>query len=204
MKSLFTITLCLILGVASAWSAHEDERDKLSQAINGALDALYSPECADHAKEEKMARVREVLEGYYDFDVVIRRTIGRNWRSFSPEQQVEVLELVKQIVMKAYVNGMDGLERPEVSFEDVVSISEKRIEIGSRVVLGEAPVAVVYRLGKMKSGWQIYDVVVEGVSLVSNYRQQINDHFRKGDATTLISKLKDLNQSDQIDGTTKI
>lgn len=182
------------LAAVPAWSAHEVERKKLSETINAALDSLYSEECANASKEDKMKRVRTVLEKYYDLNVIIRRTIGRNWRFFDQKQQVEVLELVKQLVVKAYVDGMAGQSRPQVEMGKVILISEKRIEVPSRVVLGDTPVSVVYRLGLLKSGWQLYDVVAEGISIVGNYRQQIDNHFRKGDAAALIAKLRDLNQ----------
>ena len=110
-----------------------------------------------------------------------------------------MVELVKQLVVKAYVDGMKDQSRPEITFGEVIEITDKRMEIPSTVDLGDKKVNVLYRLGRMRSGWQIYDVVAEDISVVSNYRQQIDDHFRKGDAEELINKLKELLTKDKID-----
>jgi ABC-type transporter MlaC component len=75
---------------------------------------------------------------------------------------------------------------------EVIPVSDKRIEIPSKVQLDDKTYNVLYRLGKMKSGWEIYDIVAEDISVVSNYRDQIDDHFRKGTAAELITKLENL------------
>jgi len=189
----FVVASISLLAVSAGWAQPEDEREKLTATINAALDALYSEESLHSSTQEKILRVREVLEKNYDLNVVIRRTLGRHWRFFSEAQQVELLELVKQLVVKAYVDGMVGQLRPQVEIGKVILISEKRIEVPSWVIFGNTHVSLVYRLGRMKSGWQLYDVVAEGISIIGNYRQQIDDHFRKGDAAALIAKLRDPN-----------
>lgn len=199
MKKIFYYLVLLCLLAATTAQANQAELTKLRNTVDAVLDALHGECCANLSKEEKQAKVRTVLEKNYNLDVIIRRAIGRNWRALNDSQQDKVLELVKQLVVKTYVNGMKDETRPEVEFGEVVEITDKRMEIPSTVDLGDEKVGVLYRLGKMRSGWQIYDVVAEEISVVSNYRQQIDDHFRKGDAEELISKLKELSTKDDID-----
>ncbi len=182
----------------SSVQAASPEVDRLEATVNQALDAVYSAEAVDLSKAEKCDRVRAILEANYDLNVIIRRAIGRNWRNFNASQQETVLELVKQLVVKAYVDNMNGQARPEISFSDAMALSDKRMEIQSTVKTGERSVSVLYRLGLMQSGWEIYDVVGEGISVVSNYRQQIDDHFRRGNAADLIAKLEDLLDTDTL------
>ena len=78
------------------------------------------------------------------------------------------------------------------------------MEIESTVVLDAKTYFVVYRLRQMSSGWQIYDIVAENVSLSSNYREQIDDHFRKGSGADLITRLKDLLAKNDFNENTKI
>ena len=199
MRKIFQTTLLLTLFATAAAQANQAELNKLRQTVDAALEAIYGECCADLPKEAKQAKVREVLEKNYDLNVIIRRAIGRNWRELNNGQQDEVVELVKQLVVKAYVDGMKDQSRPEITFGEVIEITDKRMEIPSTVDLGDKKVNVLYRLGRMRSGWQIYDVVAEDISVVSNYRQQIDDHFRKGDAEELINKLKELLTKDKID-----
>lgn len=185
--------------MASAlFAAGEPQREKLLNTIEAALDVIYSDCCKDLPEDEKQAKIRERLESNYDLNVIIRRAIGRNWRLMSESVQTEVLDLVKQLVVKAYVRGMDGASRPEIRLGEVTQITDKRIEIPSTVVLDGKTYSVLYRLGRMSSGWQIYDIVAENISVVSNYREQIDDHFRQKDGEALVSRLKEILEKDAI------
>ena len=182
--------------VGASVSAEEVEREKLQATIDAALDVIYSDCCTSLSDEAKQAKVREAVEASYDLDVIIRRAIGRNWKLMSESEQAEILDLVKQLVLKAYVKGLNGKDRPVVTLGEVIKVSEKRMEIKSTVVLDKTTFYVLYRLARMESGWQVYDIVAENVSVVSNYREQIDDHFRKGSSAELITRLKELLEKD--------
>ncbi len=190
MKHLRTIFLFVLAGVGSSVFGASDPVATLARTVDAALDVVYDNSNA--TVEEKQAKVRAVLEGSYDLDVIIRRAIGRNWKQLKDSEQAQVVELVKQLVIKAYVKGLDGVERPKVTFGEAIQVSDKRLEIPSEVVARDTTYHVVYRLGLMQSGWQIYDIVAEDISVVSNYRQQFDDHFRKGNGAQLIAKLEEL------------
>ena len=189
--------------VASNLSSEEIERQKLQRTIELTLDVLYGNE--EISFDEKQVKVRAILEDNYDLEVMIRRAIGRNWRLMSESEQVRVLELVRQLVLKAYIKALEGKDRPIVNLGGEILISDKRMEIESTVFLEEQTFCILYRLGRMRSGWQIYDIVAESsISVVSNYRQQFDDHFRKGSGAELITRLEDLLLQDIINEKTKI
>lgn len=191
IKYFQTPLLAIGLFFCANLSASEPE-DTLKVTVESTLDVMYSEEFQSLSVEEKQAKIRAAIEGNYDLNVIIRRTIGKNWDRLDVAQQEQVLELVKQLVLKAYVDGLDGLARPEVVFGKVVKVSDKRIEIDSRIIAGDKTFYVLYRLRRMDDGWQIYDIVAENISVVSNYRQQIDDHFRKGTGAELITRLEEL------------
>lgn len=195
----YFVLLAAITLFSHSLMADETQRERLQSTINAALEVIYSDSCAGMSFEERQSEVRRRIEANYDLDVIIRRAIGRNWQLMNGSEQEKVLELVKQLVVKSYVKGLDGKERPHVTLGEVTTISEKRIEIHSTVSLDNQTYSVLYRLGRMSSGWQIYDIVAENISVVSNYRQQIDDHFRKGSGTELITRLEELIANDEID-----
>lgn len=196
-KRLFIFAIVFLLG-ASAYS-QEDEVAKLESATSDALDILYNEKYKDYTDEEKAAAVRVVLERDYDLMVIIRRTLGRNWKLLSPQEQSKVKELVTQLIVEAFVEGVQGLERPTVEYAELVMITEKRLEIPSVITFPDGKVFnIVYRFGRLKRGWQIYDIVAEDVSVVSNYRQQIDDHFRKGTGAELIDKLEKMLEKENL------
>ncbi len=196
----------MVLGLllVATVSAQEAQKEKLQGMIDAALDVIYSDTNTTLSAYEKQAQVREKLESSYDLDVMIRYAIGKNWRRMNEQEQLEVLELVKQLVIKAYVMGLDGKDRPSITLGELTEIGKARIEIESTMVLDTKTYYILYRLRQMKSGWQIYDIVAENVSVSSNYRGQIDDHFRKGSGADLIARLKDLLAKDKINEDTKI
>ncbi|MAV85047.1 MAG: hypothetical protein CML11_04465 [Puniceicoccaceae bacterium] len=199
-KAYLVLGLLLVVSV----SAQELQKEKLQGMIDATLDVIYSQTHASLSANEKQALVREKIESSYDLDVMIRYAIGKNWRRMNEQEQLEVLELVKQLVLKAYVTGLEGKDRPSVTFGELTEIGKARIEIESTMVLDMKTYYILYRLRQMDSGWQIYDIVAENVSMSSNYRGQIDDHFRKGSGADLIARLKDLLAKDEINEDTKI
>ena len=200
---LHNIIFVIAVFVASNLSSEEIERQKLQRTIELTLDVLYGNE--EISFDEKQVKVRAILEDNYDLEVMIRRAIGRNWRLMSESEQVTVLELVRQLVLKSYIKALEGKDRPIVNLGGEILISDKRMEIESTVFLEEQTFCILYRLGRMRSGWQIYDIVAESsISVVSNYRQQFDDHFRKGSGAELITRLEDLLLQDIINEKTKI
>ncbi len=204
--TFFSFRAYLVLGLllVATVSAQEAQKEKLQGMIDAALDVIYSDTNTTLSAYEKQAQVREKLESSYDLDVMIRYAIGKNWRRMNEQEQLEVLELVKQLVIKAYVMGLDGKDRPSITLGELTEIGKARIEIESTMVLDTKTYYILYRLRQMKSGWQIYDIVAENVSVSSNYRGQIDDHFRKGSGADLIARLKDLLAKDKINEDTKI
>lgn len=199
MKNLtfFSLIFSFLL-VCSANSA-PTELDRLKGVMDAVLEVVYGEGSTQLSVEDKQAKVRSTLESEYDLDIIIRRAIGRNWNLMNEKEQVQVLELVKKLVVKTFVKSVEGSARPEVQLGEMVMITDTRMEIPSTVAMEESTVNVLYRLGKMQSGWQIYDIVAEDISVVSNYRQQIDDHFRKGNGQELIDKLSDLLAKENLD-----
>lgn len=201
----FIPAILLIFAVAStAFSAATKPAEKLANTVEEALEVVYGECCVHASLEEKQVKIRALIESNYDMTVLIRRAIGRNWNLMSADEQAQVLELVKQLVVKAYLKGLNGKARPEVIFEKTIEVSAKRIEVPSVVALDDKQIRVLYRMGRMDGDWELFDIVAEDISVVSNYRQQFDDHFRKGNGADLITKLEELLQKDDLDETIKI
>ena len=202
----FSYKAFLVLGLlfGASISAQEAQKEKLQGMIDATLDVIYSETYASLTANERKVKVREKLESSYDLNVMIRYAIGKNWRRMNKREQLELLELVKQLVLKAYVTGLEGKDRPLVTLGELREIGKARIHIESTVVLDAKTYYILYRLRQMDSGWQIYDIVAENISMSSNYRGQIDDHFRKGSGADLIARLRDLLAKDEINEDTRI
>lgn len=195
------LRLCTIFVLfAAVVSAQADESAKLSATIDAALNVIYLPDYAAYSLDQKQAEVRKILENNYDLEVVIRRSVSRNWSLLTVEQQVQVRNLIDRLIVKSFVEGLEGQARPVVLCGEVVEVTNKRIEIPVVInFAGGNSLNVLYRFGRLEKGWQIYDIVAEDISIVSNYRQQFDDHFRKGSGAQLIEKLEKLLKQEDTD-----
>src|SRR6202011_2436958 len=145
--------------------------DDPATTLHGAIDEVLSIAYSGHANETLAARVRPALEKCFAFDIVTRQAMGPGWRQFSASDQKRVTELFSELMIRTYSGRVVGTQRPKIVFGSPVATASDRCEIPTRVTTssGNEPIAVVYRMIKLPAGWRIYDVLIEGVSFVSNY-----------------------------------
>ncbi|MFQ3225886.1 MAG: phospholipid transport system substrate-binding protein [Lentimonas sp.] len=205
MNFLSIIACLAFLLVGAPVYSQGSEAEKLEHTMGAALDLLYLDDYKEYTYAQKQSAVQVLLEQNYDLTVIIRRALARNWGLMSAEEQMRVTDLIKELIVKAYVEGMAGFGRPSIACGEIIEITSKRIEIPVVISFPDGDVFnVLYRLGRLQTGWQLYDIVGEDISMVSNYRQQFDDHFRKGNGQQLIEKLEELLSKGELDENTKI
>lgn len=165
--------------------AADDPQDQLKASISEVIDILHSgPEVSI---EDKRQRVLAQLEKSFSFDIIIRRTLGRNWNRLDANQQDRITILITDLLIKAYTRELAGGDKPEINFLKTEELGSNKIEIHTTVSYKKNLVSVNYRLANIKTrGWQVYDILVEGTSIVSNYRGQFDEHFQTKSAEELL------------------
>lgn len=185
----FFFSFCL-LGVVSSGGHIIDPSYQLKKAVTEVLEIIYDNEPLDAQAKEKA--ILDTLSQYYDLDVIIRRSIGRNWEKIDLDHRDTILELIKQLVVRAYVDGMSTVSKPEIHYDTVRQLSPKRAEVQTNLSLGDQSIQLSYRFGQMSSKWQIFDILIENISLVATYRNQFDAFFIRNDSHNLIIKLQEL------------
>lgn len=138
--------------------------------------------------EVLIQKVRPVLEKNVSFAAMTRRAIGPGWRTFTPEQQKKAISLFTDLIIRRYAGRYTIGERPEVSYKAPTTPAPGRAEIPTQVLYKGSRYEVIYR-SEQSEDWRITDLVVEGVSLVGNYRSQFDAAFRKGGAEAVLNAL---------------
>jgi len=165
--------------------------DTVKTNVNGVLEILGDPKLiGETGKKMKEQRVEAAADKLFDYVELAKRTLGLNWNKFSPEQRKEFVELYRTILKNAYVDKITAYTNERVNFTKEVPLSETTVEVQSVVVSKGGETPINYRVMKKENNWKVYDVVIEGVSLINNYRTQFREILGNNPPETLIETLR--------------
>lgn len=165
--------------------------DAVQANVNKVLDVLRDPNLkAASAKEAKKQKLWAIYEVMFDDIELAKRTLGRNWNNMTVEQRKEFVPLFRQVLEKAYIDRILDYADEKVIFERETMLSKTQAEIHSKVATASKEIPITYRVLLKEGSWKVYDVVVENVSLVLNYRNQFNEILAKDTPAQLIETLR--------------
>jgi phospholipid transport system substrate-binding protein len=142
------------------------------------------------AKEIKKEKLRVIYKDMFDEIEFSKRTLTRNWNKFSPAERVEFVKLFEQILEKSYIDKILDYSNEKVDFYKESMLSDNQAEIQTKIITSSKEIPIFYRMILKDSKWKVYDVVVENVSLVQNYRTQFNDILGKNTPEQLLEILR--------------
>jgi phospholipid transport system substrate-binding protein len=144
--------------------------------VNKVLNMLRDPALkGDKAKKAKKEKVRAISEKMFDFTELSKRTLGTNWKNLNPDQQKEFIELYRDILENAYMDRIMSYTDEKVVFSKEIMLSDDMAEVQSNIITKKAEIPIFYRVILKDGEWKVYDVIIEGVSLVKNYRTQFRE-----------------------------
>ncbi len=191
MKKRFAILSILIIFVLCVPLYAGVPLTTAQSAVNRVLDVLRDPKLkSPAAKEIKKEKLRVIYKDMFDEIEFSRRTLARNWNKFTPAQREEFVNLFEQVLEKAYIDKILAYSNEKVNFYKETMISENQAEIQSRIITPSKEIPINYRMIRKGSKWKTYDVVVENVSLVQNYRTQFNDILASNTPEQLLEILR--------------
>ena len=193
IRSTFTSLAIFIWAIAPATADPFDApKNALEATILELLEVLHADD-SNLSYTAKREQIIEILTEAFSFNIIIQQALGRNWKKLDDKQKEQVTLLVTDLVIRTYTRELNNGPKPTMKFGKAKALTESKskIEIASKVSLNGTEVNLSYRLANIKDrGWQVYDVLVEGVSMVSNYRKQFDEHFQRKSAADLIDLLK--------------
>ncbi len=181
------ITVSLLGGVSIA------EANTPTDSVRTTIEKARATVKSDKGKvsEEQLAmNLEQVILPVFDFDEMSRRSLGANWSKGTPEQQKEFVELFSKLLSRTYRNQvMKGIDTSIITY-DGESLTDGSALVKTSVQSEGDKFKVVYRLRKQADTWRVYDVVIENVGLVTNYRNEFAGIIRKDGFPGLIDRLK--------------
>ncbi len=185
------LVACLV--VLSVVAAHAGiPTDQLRSAIERVVKTLDNPSLKGEAKvAERRAAVRKIANDIFDFSEIARRSLGRHWAARSEAEQKEFIGLFGDLLERAYISKIDTYGGEKIVYSGERAEGDIAIVNTKIVSKNGTEVPVDYRmLRKGGDRWLVYDVNIEGVSLVSNYRTQFNKIIQTSSYGELVKKMK--------------
>jgi len=143
------------------------------------------------AKEsgQQRAEIRQAAVELFDFDEMSRRLLGQRWTDATPEEQRDFVVLFTDLLERAYLNTIGNYRLATITFQGE-TISGSYAQVQSRMAAGKSEVAIEYRLVENEGRWAVYDVAVDGVSLISNYRSQFTSILKRMSFAQMLDRLR--------------
>ena len=191
MKKQFAVLSVLIIFVLSIPVYAGVPMTTAEASVNRVLDVLRDAKLkSPAAKEIKKEKLRIIYKDMFDEIEFSKRTLTRNWNKFSPAERVEFVKLFEQILEKSYIDKILDYSNEKVDFYKESMLSDNQAEIQTKIVTASKEIPIYYRMILKDGKWKVYDVVVENVSLVQNYRTQFNDILTKNTPEQLLEILR--------------
>lgn len=200
MKKMFGLLLALMLATP-AWAAEVATPEMQIKDITSAvLDIIHNDPDLQKNGDPGVAIQeidKKVLQPHFNFRHMTSLGMGKEWRKASPEQQETLVQEFKTLLVRTYSNALTIYKDPTVNYKPArYKSTDPEVMVRTQVLQdGIKPVDIDYNLEKQDNEWKVFDVVVAGVSLVTNYRQFFSQEVRNGGVEGAIKSLRVKNQT---------
>jgi phospholipid transport system substrate-binding protein len=191
-KQLLAISIVFILLLAVPFNLYAGPAtDAVQTEVDKIIAKLQDPEFKQKSREEKIAGIREIINEIFDWTELSKRTLGRNWKKFDEAQKAEFTDLFSRLLEGVYADRLLAYSDEKVIFEKETEMKPGKVEVASHIRTADGKkIPLNYRLTEKDGEWRVYDVVIEGISMVKNYRGQFKEILSKKKPEDLIETLK--------------
>ena len=153
---------------------------------------MQTPEFKGLARDAKLTEISAIINEVFDYEELSRRTLGREWRKFSPDQQKEFVTLFEKLLQGIYADRILAYTHEKIEFGKETELRKGQEEVESYIITTDnKKVPLFYRMTNKSGQWRVYDVVIEGISMVKNYRGQFREILSKNKPEDLLQTLRE-------------
>lgn len=174
-------------------AAQQNPLEELKDPIDRVIAILNDPKYkADESlRSQQRDEIWQAVEGVFDFEEVSKRTLARHWRKFSDSEQKAFADVFGRFLGDTYMDKIQGeYHNEKIVYGDQKVIDGRWAMVRTQIKREALEIPVDYKMKLIDGHWKVYDIVVEGVSLVKNYRIQFNSILRRDKPAQLIEQLK--------------
>ena len=165
--------------------------DQVRQTADRVLSVLQDSRLKSPDKQqERRAQIRQVIANRFDFAEMAKRSLGPNWQKVNNDEQREFVELFTELLEKAYADQIESYNGEKIVYGRE-NVSQDQADVDTKIVTKKGEeVSVNYKLRSNGGDWKVYDVVIENISIVNNFRSQFNRILAKASFAELLKKLQ--------------
>jgi phospholipid transport system substrate-binding protein len=193
-KLLLTLAICLPLGAAA-----QEAPDVLVKRVTGEVIAIIKADKdLQGGNTRKIAELAEVkVLPHFDFNRMTRLAVGRNWAQATDAQKAALEKEFRTLLVRTYSTSLAAYHNQTIDVKPVkMGAADKDVTVRTAVIQqGGPPIPIDYSMEKLDSGWKVYDVTIDGASLVTTYRGSFNDQIQKGGIDALLTTLAERNKA---------
>jgi phospholipid transport system substrate-binding protein len=192
VKPFIALLLGLALFAAVPPKAFAGEpTQQVKETVDEVINILNNKELKKpQNRKQRSAKIREVVNNRFDFAEMAKRSLGIYWRQRTPEEQKEFVTLFSDLLEDTYIRKIERYEHEKVTYVGEAMDGPYATVKTLIITTKEVEIPVNYKIFRSGSKWEVYDIIVEGVSLVNNYRTQFYQIMGSGSYADLVKKLK--------------
>jgi len=166
--------------------------EQLRLQVDRVLKLLDDPELKKESKaKDRRVAVRKIANEIFDFNETAKRSLGRHWLARTPAERDEFVQVFTDLLERSYISRVELYGGEKIQYVgDTIEDGEQAKVQTKLVTKGGGEIPIEYRMHKKADRWLVYDVIIEGVSLVSNYRTQFNKIIQTSSFQELVKKMK--------------
>ena len=194
MLGKWVISIVILAVLATGTASAGEPLEKIQETVEDVL-AILADESLRSPERQALRRdkLRQAVYQRFGFEEMARRALGRHWRKLSKDQRQEFMDLFSDLLERSYVGKIESAGTDsQVSYTKETVDEEGFASVLTTVTTSTSEIEVEYRLLKRDSDtpWEVYDVVIEGVSLINNYRTQFNNIIHRTSYDNLVKHLR--------------
>ncbi len=189
MMQRILLALAMLWMVTPAWATTDGPRQVIEHTVREMIHVLEARADQSKLTEQDREAIRKVIHGKFDYRAMARRSLGKPWKQIDETERAHFTELFRQLLERSYGNRLSQYHGQKVVFADA-QIKKKRARVKSKVIDGQRETPVEYRLHQTKTGWQVYDIRIEGTSMVRTFYQDFKSTLAHGGYQQLVQTLE--------------
>jgi phospholipid transport system substrate-binding protein len=191
LKVFSLLFFCLSLFFAAPPCFAGEPTVQVRQRVDAVLEVLKNKELKRPERETiRRAKIREIVDTIFDFPEMSRRSLGIHWRKRTPDERKEFVSLFSDLLEDTYIKKIEKYHDEKILYTGESVRGDYAVVKTKVITTKETEIPIDYRLLKENNKWEVYDVVIEGVSLVNNYRSQFSEILSSKPYAELVNRLK--------------